>query len=1314
MTKLLWLQAATLVAALSAPAADYTLHSFKKIQLSDKFWSEGATFGDFNRDGKMDIVSGPYWWEGPDFQKRHEYYPAKQTFTKKKADGTEETIAGFEGALGDKNAYSDNFFAFAQDFNADGWPDILIYGFPGKDASWFENPKGRDGAWERHVVFDMVDNESPMWTDLTGDGKPEIVCNSGGYFGYAAPDWKNPSAKWTFHPITPKGQWQRFTHGLGVGDVNGDGRMDILERGGWWEQSASLAGDPEWKLHREFFGTGGAQMYAYDVNGDGLNDVITSLAAHGFGLAWFEQYREAGAIKFRSHTIMNKEPNENRYGLKFAQLHAIDLVDMDGDGVKDIVTGKRFWAHGPKGDIEANADPVTYFFKITRRAGKPVDFVPHIIASDVGVGTQVVAGDVNGDKIPDVVIGNKKGTFVLLHETKPVSQAEWEKAQPKVLFPNAGLASVEPDKITAHTNPQRAAAAANANKKAAPPAAVAAASADAPNPNLPGNGVLPVGKDGKPLNTDFETGDLRDWTAKGDAFDKQPIAGDTVVKRRAPSRSNHAGKFWIGTYEIHADTAAGTLTSAPFKITHPWAAFLIAGGPYETTRVELVNTANQNVLFKISGGDAEKFQATNNSTETLAPVVVDLQAHLGKEIVIRVVDEQAGGHWSHINFDDFKFYAAKPQFANAVDAKRRPLAAKAGKAGPPPPPPAPLDEVKFDGLSAADAVKAMTLPPGFKGHVFAAEPDVKQPISFCIDDRGRLWVVEGYDYPQRKPEGEGTDRILVFEDTDGDHKFDKRTVFMEGLNFATGIEYGFGGVYVGAAPQLLFIPVKEGDEPKPAGKPQVLLEGWGYQDTHETLNSFQWGPDGWLYGCHGVFTHSNVKKPGDPDSTRQFINAGVWRYHPTKHIFEVFAEGTSNPWGIDFNEYGHCFIEACVIPHFWHIIQGARCQRQGGQHYATSIEEALRVVPDYFKQDFAAGKIEQPINPFIYDDIKAHGDHVHYLGDRPHGGNSRSAAAGGGHAHAGLMVYLGGSWPQQYHGKVLMGNIHGQCINLDVPECQGSGYVGKHAPDFLNFNDRWSQVINLRYDQDGSVYMIDWYDKQQCHLKEPWMHDRSNGRIYKIVHSSANDRATVGFDVAKLGDNDLAANQVSRNDWIARHTRRLLQERGASSKATIVLLKILNSSDSDVHKLRALWTLHSIGSLDEQLALGQLKSKEDPIRSWTIQFLCESKNPSDAALKEFTRMAKEDSSPVVRLYLASAMQRTPVAKRLPVLEALLAHAEDANDHNLPLMYWYAAEPVVGADTTQAVQLLAKCKIPIVREYITRRMTAAKPAAPTGK
>jgi putative membrane-bound dehydrogenase-like protein len=653
--------------------------------------------------------------------------------------------------------------------------------------------------------------------------------------------------------------------------------------------------------------------------------------------------------------------------------------------------------------------------------------------------------------------------------------------------------------------------------------------------------------------------------------------------------------------------------------------------------------------------------------------------------------------------------------------------------------PPPADIVPFAGLSPQDACDKATLPPGFKMHVFAAEPGLVQPIAFCLDHRGRVWVAEGTTYPKRKgapPKEErpvgadrskpspaqlkdifgGADRILVFEDTDGDHKFDKKTVFLENVNLVSGLEVGFGGVWIGAAPYLMFVPVKDWDDPKPAGDAQILLDGWNFTaDTHEVLNTFTWGPDGWLYGCHGVFCPSNVGKPGTPENERQWMDAGVWRYHPTRHVFEVFTEGGSNPWGIDFNEEGSLFAEMCVIPHFWEMIQGARIERQGGEHFTVGPEETRR---------YSTGK-GKPVHPHIYEDIKQHGDHVHWAGQAgPHAANARSDAVGGGHAHAGVMCYLGQSWPAEYRGKLIIGNIHGQRLNLDIPVREGSGYVGKHGKDFLNFNDTWSQTLNQLYDQDGSVYIIDWYDKNQCHHTREDGHDKSNGRIYKIVY---NQEKTTRVDLGKLSDEDLVALVPSKNEFMSRHARRILQERsaerGVQSALTSALRDLFKEAADTPARLRALWALDVTGGFDAATGIANLKSSDEWVRAWTIQLAFESQENLERLIQEanakglkadpdLDQLAESDPSPLVRLYLASAAQRSRSQEfRGGLVKRLLHHSEDATDRNLPLMYWFAMEPLVADNPGEWLAAALETKLPKILNFTARRIASLNtPAA----
>jgi putative membrane-bound dehydrogenase-like protein len=646
----------------------------------------------------------------------------------------------------------------------------------------------------------------------------------------------------------------------------------------------------------------------------------------------------------------------------------------------------------------------------------------------------------------------------------------------------------------------------------------------------------------------------------------------------------------------------------------------------------------------------------------------------------------------------------------------------------------PADVVPFAGLSAEEACAKATLPPGFKMRVFAAEPDVVQPIAFCLDHRGRVWVAEARTYPRRKghpPPVEraagtdpskptpaqlkdilgGADRILVFEDTDGDHKADKKTVFLENVNLISGLEVGFGGVWIGAAPYLLFVPVQDWDNPKPAGDPRLLLDGWDYRaDTHETLNTFTWGPDGWLYGCHGVFCPSFVGKPGAPDSERQWCDAGVWRYHPTRHVFEIFTEGGSNPWGIDFDEYGQCWAEMCVIPHLWHMIQGARIERQGGEHYTINAAETGR---------YARPGQRKTVHPHIYDDLKQHGDHVHWAGQAgPHAANARSDTAGGGHAHAGVLCYLGESWPAQYRGALLIGNVHGQRLNLDIPERRGSGFVGRHGKDFLNFNDTWSQTLNQLLDPGGSMLVIDWYDANQCHHGREDGHDKSNGRIYKVVYR---DQKTARVDLAGLSDAELVKLVPSKNEFLSRHARRVLQERAAERglppASTDGLRKMLRDAPDTPARLRALWALHVTGGFDARTGIENLKSPDEWVRAWTIQLAFESQENLARLIREandqgltadpdLQQLAESDPSPLVRLFIAAAAQRARSAEfRGDLLRRLAARGEDAADHNLPLMVWFALEPLVADHPWEALTAALEAKLPRILNFTTRRVAA---------
>ncbi len=588
-------------------------------------------------------------------------------------------------------------------------------------------------------------------------------------------------------------------------------------------------------------------------------------------------------------------------------------------------------------------------------------------------------------------------------------------------------------------------------------------------------------------------------------------------------------------------------------------------------------------------------------------------------------------------------------------------------------------------LSPEQAASAMTSLEGYSVKAWAGEPMVQQPMAFCWDDRGRLWIAENLDYETRGRgfSKAGNSRITILEDTNRDGVADSRKVFMEGIVFPSALAVGFDGVFVGAPPNLLFIPDRNGDDKADVADIEVRLTGWGIRDRHEVMNSLHWGPDGWLYGLQGFATPSKVRKPvgkgrlykaGEafPDDILQGegveINGGVWRYHPTKDRFEVVAHGFSNPWGIDYDAKGQFLMSACVIPHLWHVVPGGIYQRQGGQHF----------------------------NPYIYGDIQTIADHRH-----------RSA-------HGGARVYQSDAFPASQQGRVFMANIHEHAVLSDVLERKGSGFTARHGDDFVMANNAQWVGFSLEIGPDGALYVLDWHDADICGAD---VLNHETGRIFRVAPkaSQAQDWPGRYADLRAMGDAELVALQTSKSDWHARRARVILQGRAAKGTLTAQtradLMKMFRTESNADVRLRAMWGLHVTGGWTPDSLAEALADRDEYVRAWAIQLLCEDRTPSPAVLDTFARMARDDRSAVVRLYLASALQRLDRAARWNIADGLLAHAEDAADPNLPKLLWVAVEPLVAANPSVALEHAGKGQLPVVAQFVARRAVDADALEP---
>jgi putative membrane-bound dehydrogenase-like protein len=546
------------------------------------------------------------------------------------------------------------------------------------------------------------------------------------------------------------------------------------------------------------------------------------------------------------------------------------------------------------------------------------------------------------------------------------------------------------------------------------------------------------------------------------------------------------------------------------------------------------------------------------------------------------------------------------------------------------------DQMPGPPLSPADAVKKMTVPDGFTVELVASEPDIVNPIAMTFDERGRIWITESLEYP-RSSAGAGKDRIKILEDTHGDGKFDKVTVFADGLNIPSGLNLGYGGAWVANSPDILFLQDTQGTGK--ADKREVVVTGFGRFDTHELPNSLTWGPDGWLYGWNGVFNPAHVVQNG---KTFDFTCA-LFRIHPRTREFQIFAEGTSNPWAITWNGEGEAFASACVIDHLWHISESGYYIRQGG-----------------------------PYPPFTWpkDSIV----------------KERHQKA----AYCGILCFDSDAFPEEYRGKLFMGNIHGGCINVDEIKPDGSTYAGTARPDFLTANDQWFMPVSQKVGPDGCLYILDWYDRYHCYQdanRDPAGIDRDKGRIYRVRYK--NSPRAPKFDLAKETDDQLVEHLHSPNIYFRETAQRLLTERATPEVKAKLEKLVLDEEAPRKARMQALWTRISCGPLEPALQEKLLVHKDPGFRAWAVRAAGNEGKVDDAVRAKILSMVR-DPSREVQVQWAIAVRKIDGAKAIPELMLMLDYCGD--DKLIPHIVWQNLHPLLEDHADEFVRALKEMNL----------------------
>lgn len=525
-------------------------------------------------------------------------------------------------------------------------------------------------------------------------------------------------------------------------------------------------------------------------------------------------------------------------------------------------------------------------------------------------------------------------------------------------------------------------------------------------------------------------------------------------------------------------------------------------------------------------------------------------------------------------------------------------------------------------LSPQEAIARMTVPDGFSVELVASEPDIVNPVAMAFDERGRVWITESLEYPRREP-GPGRDRVKILEDTDGDGKADKFTVFADGLNIPSGIAVGHGGVWVANSPDILFMTDTNGDDK--ADETHVVVTGFGRRDTHELPNSLTWGPDGWLYGLNGVFNPSSIQHQGK----KYDFTCALFRIHPKTRDFELFAEGTSNPWGVAWNSEGSAFISACVIDHLWHLAETGYYHRQGG-----------------------------PYPPFTWK-LGSIVEHKHQKA-----------------AYCGIHYFDSDAYPPEYRQRLYMGNIHGNCINVDVLERDGASYFARPAPDFLSANDAWFMPVVQKTGPDGCLYILDWYDRYHCYQdanRDPEGIDRLKGRLYRVRYQGT--PRVKPFDLSRESGAELITRLSSPNVFYRDIAQRLLGERNDPDSLQELKRLVLDMSAPRKARMHALWAAVSAGPLAEGFHEQLLTHADSSYRAWGVRA---AGNMGRVArrIEDLVFKAASDDSSDVRLQSVVAIRKLDSDGSKSIKPLLQAAASCGNDRILPQIVWRNLEPLL--------------------------------------